>query len=112
MQAIHSLLTFCLLLLVGVTQFFVCRALPVAPRALLYSNVNDVGNKTKKTTTTNQQYTKTLATRTMNYSIEALLAAYLFKYGWQLVVKLFCGAWLHSSRRPCALAYHIGSTSQ
>ena len=48
--------------------------------------------KLQKTSTANQQHPKTLAMQTTNYSTNALIAAYLFKYGWQLVVKLFCGA--------------------
>ena len=47
MWEIHSPLTFLLWLMVGAAQFFGCRALPVAPRALLYSNVDEVADKTK-----------------------------------------------------------------
>ena len=48
MWAIYYPLTFHLLLLVGAAQFFGCGALPVAPRALLNSNVNNVDDKTKE----------------------------------------------------------------
>ena len=47
MQVIRSPLTFLLRLLVGAAQFFGCGALPVAPRALLYSNVDEVADETK-----------------------------------------------------------------
>ena len=50
--------------------------------------------------------------QTTNYSTKASIAACLLKYIWQLVAKLFCGAWMHSSRQLCVLAYHIGSSSR
>ena len=108
MWVIHSLLIFSLWLLVGAAQFFGCRALPVAYQAFSKGYVKAI-TENYSTAKKNQQNPKPNAKQTTNYSIEALLIAYLFNYGWQLVVKLLCDV---CSRWLCALAYHIGTTAR